>query len=226
MNKLKDCRYLILLAMIYMVIDLSSMVYAFKEIKISFVVGMASSILFPLTYLIMDIITEVYGYKIARAIIWFGIIGDFIFATMTFFLSFIPSPSVSQYMAYQVVLSPLLRAVVAQSIGLLMGSFINIYLISKWRVMTNGKYFWLRSIGSSTIGEAITLIVSVLIALSGRLDFLSLANIIFYAYLYKIIFAILVSPVGNTVAYFLAHKEGIDLYDRNVDFNPFKLQEL
>jgi uncharacterized integral membrane protein (TIGR00697 family) len=212
----------VLLAMLYMTFDLSSMVYAYKTITIGPIVGMASSIVFPFTYSIMDIVAEVYGYQTARNLIWFGMLCDFLFGSLVLLLSFLPSPSYQQYTIYHHIFSPLLRAVFAQEIGALIGAFINIYLISKWKIFLRGKYFWLRSIGSSTLGELCMLIISVLVALTGVLSFHTLFIIIGYAYLYKIIFATVISPFLVVVVKFIKWKEGIDIYDTNVNFNPLK----
>lgn len=205
-NKAYD--YLLLIVMIYMAVDLSSMVFAYKIIEIGPIVGAASSLIFPLTYSIMDIIAEVYGYRTAKKIIWYAFACDFIFATLVLAISHIPSTSPSETIAYIQVLGPLLRAVAAQTIGVLSGAFINIYLISKWRIMTNGRYFWLRSIGSSTIGEAIMLVISVFIALLGVLSISKIFQLIIYTYIYKIIFAIAAAPFISIIATVLKTKIG------------------
>lgn len=215
---------LILIAMIYIAIDLASMVFAYKIIEIDSVIAVASSLIFPLTYSIMDVITEVYGYRIAKKIIWFGFICDLIFAILVLLISHIPSISQPQTLAYIQVLGLLLRAVVAQMIGVLSGAFINVYLISKWKIMTNGRYFWLRSIGSSTIGEAVMLIISVLIALTGILSFVSLVQLIMYTYLYKIFFAIIVAPFVTIVATILK-KRAPNSHSEFLDFNPFNIPD-
>ena len=75
-------------------------------------------------------------------------------------------------------------------------------------MLTNGRYFWLRSIGSSGIGEAVMLITSVMIALSGILSFSKLFNLIVIVYLYKIIFAIVIAPFISFVAQMLKNKLG------------------
>lgn len=216
----KGYDYLVFIVMIYIAIDLSSMVFAYKIIEFGPIIGAASSLIFPLTYSIMDIIAEVYGYQIAKRIIWYGLICDFIFAILAFLISYIPSTDHLQTVAYIQVLGMLLRAVAAQSAGVLLGAFINIYLISKWKIMTNGRYFWLRSIGSSTIGEAVMLVISVFIALAGIIPFFKLLQLIFYAYIYKIIFAIIAAPFISIIAIFL--KDKIDATSCPDDkFNPF-----
>lgn len=69
-NKAFD--YLILLSMIYMAVDLSSMVFAYKIIAIGSIVAAASSLIFPSTYSLMDIIAEVYGLQMAKKIILYA----------------------------------------------------------------------------------------------------------------------------------------------------------
>lgn len=198
--------YLLLIVMLYVAIDLSSMVFSYKIITIGPIIGAASSIIFPLTYSIMDIIAEVYGYNLAKKIIFYSILCDVVFAVITLAISYIPSTSLTETTIYFHLFSPLLRVVFAQTIGVLSGALINIYLISKWKIMTNGKYFWLRSIGSSTIGEAVMLIISVLIALAGVLTPFKLFQLIMYAYIYKIIFAIIAAPCISIIAIILKAK--------------------
>ncbi|MBV9575123.1 MAG: queuosine precursor transporter [Gammaproteobacteria bacterium] len=200
-NKAYD--YLLLIAMIYIAIDLSSMVFAYKFIEIGPIIGAASSLIFPLTYSTMDIIAEVFGYRTAKKIICYACACDFLFAILVLAISNIPSINQSETAVYIQILSPLLRAVIAQTIGVLSGAFINIHLISKWKIMTNGRYFWLRSIGSSTIGEAAMLVISTLIGLLGVLSISKILQLIMYAYIYKIIFAIIIAPFISIIAYLL-----------------------
>jgi len=219
-NKITISDGLIFLAMLYIVIDLSSMVFAYKFIQVGSVVGAASSLIFPATYALMDVIAEVYGYQVAKKIILYGFICDFIFAVLVLLISHIPSTSEYQTLAYLQIFSILIRAVFAQMIGVLTGAFINVYLISKWKMITKGRYFWLRSIGSSMVGEAVMLVISVFIALSGVLSFATLFRLIIYTYIYKICFAVFAAPIISIVALILKNK--IDNWRPDaVDFNPF-----
>lgn len=222
MNKNNNYEHLIFIAMIYIAVDLSSMVFAYKIIEIGSIIGAASSLIFPLTYSIMDIIAEVFGYRMAKKIVYYGFVCDLIFSVLVLVVSHIPSVSHLQTLAYIQVLGLLLRAVLAQMVGVLSGAIINIYLISKWKIMTNGKYFWLRSIGSSAIGEAIMLVVSVSIALTGILSISKLIHLIMYTYIYKIFFAILAAPFINVVAIFLKNSMA-GQHPESINFNPFNM---
>lgn len=222
-ENIKKYDYLIFIAMIYIAVDLSSMVFAYKIVEFGKIIGAASSLIFPLTYSIMDIIAEVYGYGLAKKIVWYGFACDLIFAILVLCISHLPSISQTETMAYIQVLGSLVRAVVAQTIGVLSGAFLNIYLISKWKMLTNGKYFWLRSIGSSTIGEAIMLIISVMIAFAGILSISKLVHLIFYTYMYKVIFAMAVAPFISIVASILKSKIADEDFE-SISFNPFGTQ--
>ena len=200
--------FLLFLVMLYVAVDLASMVFAYKIVSLKSIEFPAASLIFPLTYSLMDIIAEVFGYKVAKKIVWYGFICDFTFSILVVYISHVPSVVSSETVAYQNVFGLLLRATLAQTLGVLLGAFLNIYLISKWKVLTNGRYFWLRSIGSSGIGEAVMLITSVMIALSGILSFSKLFNLIVIVYLYKIIFAIVIAPFISFVAQMLKNKLG------------------
>jgi uncharacterized integral membrane protein (TIGR00697 family) len=205
---IKGYEYLVLIAMIYMAIDLTSMVFAYKIIEIGPLVGAASSLIFPLTYSIMDVTAEVYSFQTAKKIIYFGLACDFIFAILVYLISQIPSSDSLQTIAYVQVLGQLVRAVVAQTIGVLTGAIINVYLLSKWKIMTNGRHLWLRSAGSSLIGEAIMLVISVSIALIGVLTLSQIFHLILFTYLYKVVFAFAISPLVSISAAFLKNKIG------------------
>ena len=118
-------------------------------------------------------------------------------------VSHIPSPNEQQSSAYLLVLGSLFRAVFAQMIGVICGGYVNVYLISKWKLLTNGRYFWIRSIGSSSLGEGVMLLISVTIALVGILPLSKITQLIVYTYIYKVIFAVLIAPFIAIIAVLL-----------------------
>lgn len=73
--------------------------------------------------------------------------------------------------AYNIILHLLLRASIANAIAIAIGSFFNIYLLSKWKMLIKGKYFWLRSLGSSAIGESFYTIFVVSLVNVGLVNF-------------------------------------------------------
>jgi len=208
--------------MIYISCELASLVLSFKIIQLKFFFGAAASLIFPITYTLNDIITEVYGFNNAKKIIWFIFLCDYLFVFLIFFAIQAPSPIANQNEAYNLVLGSLWRSLSSEIIGVLAGAFINSTIISKWKIITQGKKFWLRSIFSSLIGELIMLLISVPIALYGILNMTQICKLILYVYCYKIIFALIISGPANFLANLLKKIESIDIYDYNVSYNPFR----
>ncbi len=223
MQPQKTYKYLTLLCMFYLTADLLSLVLTYKFIQFGSIFLSTEALVFPLTYTITDIIAEVYGYAEARRIIWLVFLCDFIFALSLYFLIQIPSPNQHIQSVYHDAFSSLLRGTIAEVVGVLAGIFINIYAISKLKIFTRGKYFWLRSIGSSLIGEAILVIISMPILFSNVVSGSNLVKIIVFTYSYKIIFAITMALPATAIVMLLKRKENVDVYDHGVNFNPFEL---
>lgn len=214
-------KYYQLLSMLYLAFELSSLVLTYKIISFPFFFGSAASLIFPITYTFNDIITEVYGIKSALRTILFIILCDVIFIITLFPIVHIQSPNNLQTVAYYTVLGDLYRSLGAEMIGVIIGAVINSAALSRWKVLTKGKGFWYRSILSSCIGEIVMLLISVPIAMLGVLSIYEIVKLIGYAYLYKVIFAIIVSGPAQFISTQLKKMEGIDIYDYDVSFNPF-----
>lgn len=209
--------------MLYLTADLLSLVLTYKFIQVGSIFISAEALVFPLTYTITDIIAEVYGYSEARKIIWLVFLCDFLFALSAYFLIKIPSPDEHTQSIYNYTFGLLLRGTIAEVLGVLAGIFINIYAISKLKILARGRYFWLRSIGSSLIGEAILVVISMPILFAHVVSGQNLIKILFFTYTYKIIFAITMALPALAIVMFLKRKENVDAYDYNVNFNPFTL---
>lgn len=219
--RINGYKYITFLAMIYLACELASLVLSFKIIQLKFFFGAAASLIFPITYTWNDIITEVYGFKTTKKIIWFVFLCDYLFVLLVLFAIQAPSSIPNQEESYNLVLGSLWRSLSSEMLGVLVGAFINSIIISKWKIITHGKIFWFRSICSSAVGELIMLFISVPLALYGTLHFKEIVTLIIYAYTYKIAFAVVISGPANYLANQLKSKEGIEIYDYNVSYNPF-----
>lgn len=71
---------------------------------------------------------------------------------------------------YFQVMDPYLRFTIASAGSIIIGSWLNIHFLSKWSMLVHGKYFALRSLGSSFIGELFITIFSMLIANFGNME--------------------------------------------------------
>src|SRR3989339_601216 len=176
--------------------------------------------------LISDVVAEVYGYRVARQILWLGLFSIIFLTTCSAIVIRLPYPSFWRVTrdAYFTVMHPLVRGTIAGIFAILVGQFINIYLISKWKILLKGKYFWLRSVGSSVIGDAITVATSITLIFWGRIP----TKALMYFVIPELIIMVIFSAVGAIPALILARvtakAEGLNNYDVGVNFNPFILK--
>lgn len=85
-----------------------------------------------------------------------------------------------------------------------------------------GKHFWLRSIGSSAIGETTYSILNIWPILLGSLELSKLPMIIFWSFSLKIIYTIILAYPASLLVQLLKKIDGINVYDYGTHFNPFK----
>ena len=185
--------------------------------------------LFPLTYIFGDILTEVYGYQRSRRVIWFAL-GMNLFASLIFALvGILPTDASSPTKGvFEVVLGFLPQIVAASFIAFFIGEFLNSYVLSKMKIMTNGRWLWTRTIGSTLLGQGADTLIFTFVAYGiGANAYPSdvLWNIIQTNYLYKVALEVILTPVTYVVVRGLKRAEGLDHFDHNTDFNPFKLTE-
>jgi uncharacterized PurR-regulated membrane protein YhhQ (DUF165 family) len=65
--------------------------------------------------------------------------------------------------------------------------------------------------------------VFILIAFAGRLSWASLFQIAATLYLFKVAYEIAATPLTYAIVRWLKRVEGVDVYDRETDFTPFRL---
>ena len=185
------------------------------------------TLLFPLSYIFGDILTEVYGYKCAKRTIWIGFLASLLMAATVWGVGLLPGETewsirVGQQ-AYDNVLSATLRIVIASLVAYLAGSFANSYILARLKVMTQGRWLWIRTIGSTVVGQAIDTLLFVLIAFAFAEGFSPsmLISIIVSNYLFKVGIEVLFTPLTYAVTDWLKRSESIDVFDTHSDFNPF-----
>jgi queuosine precursor transporter len=188
------------------------------------------TLLFPLSYIFGDILTEVYGYDRARRTIWIGFLAAFLMAVTIGVVGVLPgeaewSARVGQQ-AYDKVLSATPRLVVASLVAYLAGSFVNSYVLARLKVVTQGRWLWKRTIGSTIVGQAIDTLLFVVVAFAFAEGFsLSLlVGMILSNYGFKVGVEGVFTPITYVVTGWLKRKEGVDVFDTQTDFNPFHYQ--
>jgi uncharacterized integral membrane protein (TIGR00697 family) len=204
---------------------LISNIIAGKLIQIYGMVLPAAVILFPLTYVFGDILTEVYGFKHARLAIWIGLFANLLLAAIFIITIALPYPEFwKDQAAYRTVLGFTPRLVAASVAAYWVGEFSNSIVLSKMKVLTRGRWLWARTIGSTVVGEGLDTLLFITIAFAGIVPTLTLLNMILAQYVWKVSYEIAVTPVTYVVVGWLKRKEGLDTFDKDVGYNPFKLE--
>lgn len=182
--------------------------------------------LFPLAYIFGDVLTEVYGYKPSRRVIWTAFFWLAV-ATLTFQIVIAAPASPDDYAgdAFALVLSSTPRIVLASLIAYWCGEFVNSYVLAKMKVMTEGKWLFSRTIGSTIFGQAVDTFVFMSIAFYGVFPNSVWWEILISGAIFKIVVEVVMTPVTYAIIAWLKREEGIDVYDRSTNFNPFKLND-
>jgi uncharacterized integral membrane protein (TIGR00697 family) len=182
---------------------------------------------FPLSYLFGDILTEVYGYARSRKVIWAGF-GALIFASlMAYIVTSLPAAktmSAEQQAAVNLIFGQTWRIVIASLTAFWLGEFVNSFVLAKMKLLTNGKYLWMRTIGSTFAGEAVDSLIFYPIAFLGTWSNEQVISVMIGNYFIKVLWEVVATPVTYKIVAFLKRAEHEDFYDRETDFNPFTLK--
>ena len=184
----------------------------------------AGVLFFPMSYIFNDVLTEVYGYPRARKAVWAG------FAAIVFasFMSAVvvalpPAASWGGQPAYLEVFGQTPRIVFASLTAFFVGEFANSYVLAKMKLITSGRYLWMRTIGSTIVGEGVDSLVFYPVAFLGVWTADLVLTVLISNYLIKVAWEALVTPLTYKVVNFLKRAENEDYYDRNTNFTPFSI---
>ena len=218
-------RYFSIISTIFVAVLLISNTVATKLFSLGPFIFTGAIFVFPISYIFGDILTEVYGYARSRRIIWTGFACILFMALLYWIVGLLPpAPTWQNQTAYNAILGIVPRIVFASLIAYWAGEFSNSYVLSKMKIWTAGKYLWMRTIGSTLVGEGIDTVLFVGIAFLGILPTSTLAIAALSGYLFKVLYEILATPITYRIVHYLKRAEGCDHFDYRTKFNPFKLQ--
>jgi uncharacterized integral membrane protein (TIGR00697 family) len=172
-------------------------------------------------------LTEVYGYARARKVIWTG------FAAMVFaavmaavVVALPPAPWWKNQAAYEVAFGNTWRIVLASLTAYACGEFVNSFVLARLKVAMNGRKLWVRTIGSTIVGEAVDSLLFYPLAFwgTGIIPDEKLPVLMLSQWIVKSSVEILFTPLTYQIVNGLKWAEGEDYYDRDTNFNPFTLK--
>lgn len=237
MNPGKSYRYFdIIMAVFVTVLVVSNVASSAKIVDLQFsVAGVpmafdAGTLLFPLSYIFGDILTEVYGYKRSRRVIWMGFFCLALSAGVFALVGILPGEVTWQGYAgdeaYRAILGGMSSGgiVLGSLAGYWSGEFTNSFTLAKLKVLTNGRHLWVRTIGSTLAGELVDSAAFVTVAcLFGVFPWSLFLTLVLTNYLFKCAIETLMTPATYAVVNQLKRVEQEDFYDRETDFNPFRM---
>ena len=181
------------------------------------------TILFPLSYIFADILTEVYGFRRSRSVIWLGFFSALVMSLVFIIVGALPAaPEWGNQAAYDAILGLTPFIVIGSLVAYFCGEFSNSYLLAKMKIWMHGKHLWARTIGSTLVGQLVDSSLFVIIAFGMMLPGSVLIALIVSNYVFKVAVEVLFTPVTYAAMRFLKESEGVDVYDVDTNFNPFK----
>jgi len=188
----------------------------------------AGTLLFPISYIFGDVLTEVYGYKRSRRVIWVGFACLALSAFIFWIIRWMPGEATWQGYAgdsaYDAILGGMSTGgiVLASLAGFWTGEFTNSFTLAKMKLLTNGRWLWTRTIGSTLVGEFVDTGIFVIVAsVFGVFPWALFLTLIVTNYLFKCGVEALMTPATYAIVGALKQAEHEDYYDQGTNFNPF-----
>lgn len=180
----------------------------------------------PFIFIFGDIIAEIYGYRTARYIIFSGFACQTIFVLICQVVVNAPHPELlasQSYNAYLMILGPsLMRINFSGFAAYMLANLINAKILTRWKILLKGKKFWLRSLGASAFSEAVYTIIAIIMMQINTIQSSGIVKVIILSFLIKIFYSALFAMPANLIVNFVKIRSGIDMYDFEEKFTPFK----
>lgn len=188
----------------------------------------AGTLVFPVSYIFGDILTEVYGYRRARRVIWSGFGASILVGFFVWLTAVLPGEALWEEMvgqtAYEAVLGGIYGLIVASITAYWLGAFSNSFILAKMKILTNGRWLWTRTIGSTIVGQAVDTTVFITIATAlGVFPIELMVSLIVTNYILKVGIEVALTPITLMIVNWMKRAEDVDIFDRDTRFSPFTL---
>jgi len=181
--------------------------------------------LFPVAYIFGDVLTEVYGFRRARQVIWLGFACNLLAVAAIYAGGALPAAAFWQDQeAYDTILGFTGRLLLASFAGYLAGEFVNSVVLARLKLVTGGRWLWTRTISSTIFGQFVDTGIFIVIAFGGVIPNDELRTTFLHAWLVKVAYEALATPLTYYVVNFLKRVDASDVYDRETRFSPFGLR--
>jgi uncharacterized integral membrane protein (TIGR00697 family) len=213
-------RFLVIAA-VFVTCLITANITAVKLVDVLGFIVPAAVLIFPVSYITGDVLTEVYGYRQARRVIWLGFFCNALMVAAIWAGQILPPASFwDAQPAYERILGYTPRLLLASLLAYLVGEFANSFVLAKMKIATRGRWLWMRTIGSTLVGQGLDSAVFLTLAFAGTIPTTALAGAVVTQWLAKSAYETLATPFTYLVVNLLKRKEGVDVYDHDTQFNP------
>lgn len=220
-NMNKYSSWFVLIVALFISSLITANITAVKLMEVFGLILPAGILIFPISYITGDVLTEVYGYGQARRVIWLGFMCNMVVVLTIWLGQILPPASFwDGQKAYERILGVAPRLLLASFLAYLVGEFANSFVMARMKVATEGRWLWLRTIGSTVVGQGLDSMVFIAVAFWGVIPWPSMLTAIMTQWLVKCIYEAAATPITYKVVKFLKQKEGLDVYDHDTRFNP------
>lgn len=221
---MKTSKWFVAIATVFVTCLITANIIAVKLVSIFGLVVPAAVIVFPISYIFGDVLTEVYGFRQARLVIWLGFFCNLL-AVIAFALGgWLPAaPFWQNQSAYQAILGYTPRLLVASFVAYLIGEFANSVVLARLKVLTEGRFLWVRTISSTLVGQGLDSLVFMTVAFAGTIPGAGLVSAMVTQWLFKCVYEAAVTPLTYLVVNFLKRREGVDVFDRDTRFSALAI---
>ena len=171
---------------------------------------------YPITFLVTDLISELYGQKKADQVVISGLIASVFIMVVVLIANAVPSTPWSPVNddLFQKVFGLQGFAVFASMVAYLSAQFIDVRIFHFWKKLTKGKHLWLRNNGSTVVSQFVdTAAVLVLLCATGAIAWERFLPLLENGFLFKVLVALIDTPIIYAVIYALKGKIDIAHYD-------------
>jgi uncharacterized integral membrane protein (TIGR00697 family) len=192
--------YYVTVAAVFVTCLVVANITAVKLIGVFGFVVPAAVIVFPLSYIFGDVLTEVYGYHQARRVIWLGFLCNLIAVAAIWIGQILPPAEIwDGQAAYERILGYTPRLLGASFAAYMVGEFANAYVLARLKIITEGRWLWVRTIGSTLVGQGLDSLVFITLAFVGTIPAAGLLSAIVTQWLFKSIYEALATPLTYRV---------------------------
>jgi len=222
----RHSNWFLIVAALFVTCLVVSNIIAVKLIDVAGLILPAAIIIFPVSYILGDVLTEVYGYARARQVIWLGFLCNLVAVVAIAAGGLLPAAGFwGGQAAWDTILGYVPRILGASFIAYLIGELVNAWVLARLKVAMEGRHLWVRTIGSTLVGQLLDSAVFITIAFAGVLPAEALLGAVITQWLVKSAYEALATPLTYAVVGFLKRVDDVDVYDRDLHFRPFSVSD-